>query len=314
MKQTAPETSKGIRPAVVAIIVLVALGVGAGVGVLGYNAIMAGSGQASGNTPAAVTQLSLDDDATETRVPAEATTVPTEDAISNAAPTLDLPEPTEEAVETAAATVEAAATSESAAATSEATAQTAATGDFPFTRGLYRIDNTKSEVRFQLDEDLRGLRNTVIGATNEVAGDMIVDFSNPAGSELGAITVNSRTLRTDNNFRNQALRSQILRSAQDEYEFITFTPTTIGPIPSVKPGGTVTFEVTGDLHIIEITKPVTFEVTVTVDSPEQLSGTAKATVLRSDFNLNIPNVPGVANVTDEVILEIDFVAPLVESR
>ena len=53
-------------------------------------------------------------------------------------------------------------------------------------------------------------------------------------------------------------------------------------------GGTFTFKVTGDLHIIEITKPVTFDVTVKVDSASQISGSAKTIVKRSDFNLKSP--------------------------
>jgi hypothetical protein len=37
-------------------------------------------------------------------------------------------------------------------------------------------------------------------------------------------------------------------------------------------------------------------------------GSAEATVLRSDFQLTIPNAPGVANVSDEVQLSLDFEA------
>jgi hypothetical protein len=43
-------------------------------------------------------------------------------------------------------------------------------------------------------------------------------------------------------------------------------------------------------------------------SASQIAGTATATVKRSDFNLTIPSVPNVANVGEEVTLQIDFVA------
>ena len=42
-----------------------------------------------------------------------------------------------------------------------------------------------------------------------------------------------------------------------------------------------------------------------LQEPEEASGTI---VLRSDFGLQIPSVPNVANVEEEVDLHIDFVA------
>ena len=62
------------------------------------------------------------------------------------------------------------------------------------------------------------------------------------------------------------------------------------------------------LTVRDVTQPVVFDVTATVDSLSQLSGTATTSVLRSDYGLEIPNVPSVANVSEEVQLEIDFVA------
>ena len=65
---------------------------------------------------------------------------------------------------------------------------------------------------------------------------------------------------------------------------------------------------TGDLTVRDITRETTFQVTVTPVSETRLEGIAEAIVLRSDFDLNIPSVPNVANVSDEVRLEIEFVA------
>jgi polyisoprenoid-binding protein YceI len=57
-----------------------------------------------------------------------------------------------------------------------------------------------------------------------------------------------------------------------------------------------------------VTRPVTFNVTAQGLSASQITGTATALVKRSDFNLTIPSVPDVANVGEEVTLQIDFVA------
>ncbi|RMG84163.1 MAG: YceI family protein [Chloroflexi bacterium] len=176
---------------------------------------------------------------------------------------------------------------------------------------LYRIDSEESEVRFMLDEVLRGNPTTVVGHTNEIAGDIIIDFANPANSQLGQIVINVRTLITDNEFRNRALRSEILESnrSEYEYEFADFTPTELIGLPeSVEVGQTYSFQIVGELRVRNITNTVTFDATVTLESRDRISGSATTTVTRADYNLTIPSVPGVANVSDEVVLEIDFVA------
>jgi polyisoprenoid-binding protein YceI len=173
----------------------------------------------------------------------------------------------------------------------------------------YRIDLNESEVKFQLQEDLRGTRTDVIGTTNEVAGDILVDFNNPSQSQVGMIRVNARTLETPEELRNKAIRANILKSGKDEYEYIEFTPTQLLNFPeNPQIGQPLTFQIVGDLRIREITKSVTFDATVTLVSEERMEGTATAQILREDFDLNIPNAPGVANVTNEVQLTIQFVA------
>jgi len=173
----------------------------------------------------------------------------------------------------------------------------------------FRIDAEQSEVTFTLEEDLRGTRTTVVGTTNQVGGDIVINFAAPENSQVGTITINARSIATDNPLRNGQIRNSILQSANDDYEFITFTPTDLSGLPeSVEIGDTYTFQIVGDLTIVETTNAVTFDTTVTIDSEEQISGSATATVLRTDFGLNIPNVPGVANVTDDVDLAINFVA------
>lgn len=175
---------------------------------------------------------------------------------------------------------------------------------------VFTIDATASEVRFLLDEDLRGERVTVVGTTQDVAGQIAVDFANPANTTVGQIRINMRTIATDNEFRNRAIRGQILQSSQDAFEFATFTPTALAGLPeSVTVGGEpFTFTMTGDLTLRDVTNAVTFDVTVTPVSAERLEGSAKAVVMREAYGLTIPSVPGVANVEEEVDLEIDFVA------
>lgn len=179
---------------------------------------------------------------------------------------------------------------------------------------LFRIVPEQSEVRFILTEDLRGVPTTVVGVTDQVAGDIAVDFATPANSRIGMIRINVRTLTTDNGNRNNAIRAQILQSNRDEYEFSEFTPTAITGLPErIEPGQTVTFQIVGELKVRNIVRSVMFDAEVTLAADDRLEGTAKTSVLRSDYNLTIPNVPSVANVSETVELEIDFVAARVEA-
>ncbi len=171
----------------------------------------------------------------------------------------------------------------------------------------FELDPSGSTATFTLDEELRGERNTVVGSTSELAGQILVDFDDPASSQLGEIVINARTFQTDSSFRDRAIRGQILQSSSDEFEFITFAPTAVEGLTS-NAQVPFSFTVTGDLTIRDVTAPVAFDVEIVAAGAEQVSGTATAQVLRSDFGLNIPSVPSVANVTDEVVLSLEFAA------
>jgi len=171
----------------------------------------------------------------------------------------------------------------------------------------FEIVQAESEARFSLDELLRGNPKTVVGVTDQVTGGIQVDFDNPANSQIGVFQINADTLTTDNNFRNGAIQRFILETSQ--YEFITFTPSSIAGLPeSMTLGETLTFTITGDLTIKDITNEVTFEATVTPVSETRLEGYASTIVAHAEYNITIPEVQQVADVDEEVLLEIEFVA------
>lgn len=187
--------------------------------------------------------------------------------------------------------------------------QAPASGDMQ----TFSIVPEESKVLFLLDEDLMGRRNTVIGTTDQVAGNILVNFDDPSASRVGPIEINLRTLATDNEFRNRALRDQILESNRDEYEFTTFTPTTISGLPqTVNIGDTFRFTLTGDLPIRAVTNSLDWDVEVTVVSDTRIEGRAQTTITRTQYDLIIPTVPTVANVEEEIDLAIEFVAQAAE--
>ena len=215
---------------------------------------------------------------------APATTAPATAAPTTAAPTTAAPQP-------------------------QATQATQATGEAT----LYRIVPDESEARYEIDEILRGEPFRVVGRTDQVAGDIILDLANAAASQVGVIRINARTLATDEERRDRATRSRILQSAEAAYEFVDFTPTALEGLPgTVSVGDTASFTIVGDLKIRDITAEARFDATVNVVAEDRLEGTAEATVLRSTYNLIIPNVPFVTDVSEEVLLGINFVATAVE--
>jgi polyisoprenoid-binding protein YceI len=172
---------------------------------------------------------------------------------------------------------------------------------------VYRIDAAQSEARYEVGETFfQGNRFvTAIGRTKGIAGDVLVDFANPANSQIGAIVIDVSQLTSDENRRDNYIRNNALESSK--YPQATFVPTKIEGIPaSVKPGETLTLKVTGDLTVKETTKPVTFDVTLTANE-DKLTGSAVTQILLSDFSVGPIQIAMLAT-EDEAKLAFDFVA------
>lgn len=172
---------------------------------------------------------------------------------------------------------------------------------------VLQIAQAESEARFVIDEVLNGTPKTVVGTTDQVAGEIAVDPEDLAQTQVGVIQVNARDLTTDNDFRNRAIKNQILQT--DQYEYITFTPIEIiGLPPDGAIGQPYSFQIVGDLTIRGVTQRVAFDVTAQATSDSRIEGTATATINYADYGITIPRVPQVASVADQVRLELDFVA------
>jgi polyisoprenoid-binding protein YceI len=174
----------------------------------------------------------------------------------------------------------------------------------------FEIRPSFSETRFIINEKLRGSRMVVVGATNQVSGELGINLEDLSAAQVGEIRINARTIATDNDFRDTAIRNRILFT--DQYEFITFVPTELSGLPDrAAVGERIKFNVVGDLTIGEITHSESFAVDVIVEEEIRLRGKASTLVDRSTYGLNIPAAPGVTDVDQQVLLELDFVAVVV---
>lgn len=219
------------------------------------------------------------------------------------------PETTEEVVAEAPEPTEKAEPTEETELTEESTEESTTTSSSESV--AFEINPEQSSARFELDEDLRGNRITVVGTAEEVAAQILFDPADLSSAQIGTVLVNARTFATDNNFRNRAIHNRILFTA--DYEFITFEPTELVGLPaSADVGDTIEFQIVGDLTIVEVTREATFDAVVTAVDDETLEGSASSVILLTDYELEIPQVPNVANIEEELELYLDFVAVAVD--
>lgn len=177
---------------------------------------------------------------------------------------------------------------------------------------LFTLDSTASEASFTIDEMLFGQPNTVVGKTNQVTGQILINTTDPSQSQLGQIRVDVSTLVTDNSLRNHTLQNRILETSDPANQFATFVAKSLAGLPNTTAGhsfgDSVSFQTTGDLTIHQVTRAVTFDVKMTAQSATHITGHAQATVRYSDFDIAIPDVPSVSGVSDNVVLALDFTA------
>ncbi len=171
------------------------------------------------------------------------------------------------------------------------------------------IDVQNSEARYRVREQLANvsLPSDAVGKTKAISGSVTIKPDGTIDTNSSKFVVDLSTLQSDRSMRDNYVRRAILQT--DQYPTATFVPTKVSglawPLPQ---SGPVTFQLTGDLTIHNVTKPVTWNVTGTIQNGKtgQASGTATTTFTFEDFQLNQPRVPVVLSVQDHITLELDL--------
>lgn len=171
---------------------------------------------------------------------------------------------------------------------------------------IFRIDASKSEISYEVEESLAGVSNTAVGTTQGVAGDIRIDEAEPANSEIGQIVVNVAQFTSDETLRDQRLQHDFLESQR--HPLATFETTDIEGLPDDLSEGTeYEVTITGDLTVKEITDAVTLEGTARIDGDE-LELSAETELLMSTYDVGPISLIGFVRTDDEVILHFDIVA------
>ncbi|MEZ4512361.1 MAG: YceI family protein [Chloroflexota bacterium] len=178
------------------------------------------------------------------------------------------------------------------------------------------IDPAQSKASFLVDEEFfagafaklgieAGLAD-VVGSTQEVAGELALNFAKPGLLENGTITVQTGSLKTDQNRRDDWLQDNALE--KKKFPTATFVATSISGLPdSYTPGSELSFDLNGDLTVRDVTKSVTFAVTAVLNG-DTLTGKATLPTRMTDYGIEPPNFANTLTVADEFVIEVEITA------
>lgn len=208
-------------------------------------------------------------------------------------------------------------TAEPAAAAPAAEAPSQGSGEAVSGQRTFVIVPAESKASYLVDEEFfagalaklgiaAGLAD-VVGSTQEIEGRLTLnldDLSAPLGENT--FTVKMNTFTTDQNDRDNWIRENGPRF--NDYPVATFTATSIEGAPAAyNEGEEVSFKLSGDLTIREITQPAAFDVTASLRG-DTLTGVATTRLKMSDFGIEPPNFANTLTVADEFGIEVQITA------
>jgi len=170
--------------------------------------------------------------------------------------------------------------------------------------GRYVVDASHSRIGFVARH---AMVTKVRGAFNEFVAEGHLDADDPTRSTV-ELTIQANSIDTRNADRDGHLRSNDF-FAMDQYPTITFRSTAVEVVSDD------TFELTGDLTIKGVTKPVTVELEYVGTSLDPFGNTrvgfeGSAVIKRKDFGVdfNAPLETGGVLISEKVTLEFEISA------
>lgn len=146
----------------------------------------------------------------------------------------------------------------------------------------------------------------VVGTSPGVSGEMTLDFTNPELVENAQFTVDLSQLQSDQDRRDNWLEDNALVTSQ--FPQAIFVATSVSGLPeSYTAGEEISFQLTGDLTVREVTNSVTFDVTATLTG-DTIQGSAVLPLQMSDFNITPPDFANTLTVEDSFRIEVELVA------
>ena len=194
---------------------------------------------------------------------------------------------------------------------------TSASSDAPPGTRTFVIDSEQTIASYIVDEEFLpdalskyGIsigRTDTVGSTPVVEGSLelnLDDLTAPIGENMFRVDLSQ--LVSDQSLRDQWLKENGPQFSK--YPEAKFTAASVSGAPTkYTEGEEVSFSLSGDLTIREITQPATFDVTASLDGAN-LVGSASAELRMTDFGIDPPDFANTLRVADAFRVRIDFVA------
>ncbi len=186
-----------------------------------------------------------------------------------------------------------------------ATAAATADQQIPDSGGPVTFQVAKgSAANYRVREQLVKLNfpSDAVGKTGAVSGQITVLPDGSVDAQNSKFTVDVSTLVSDESRRDGFVSRNILDTGQ--FPQVVFVPTQLTGLNGIpQPGEQVSFQMTGDLTVKDVTHPVTWDVTGTINNDGTASADATTSFTFEDFGLSQPRVPVVLSVVDQITLE-----------
>lgn len=149
-------------------------------------------------------------------------------------------------------------------------------------------------------------RVVVVGTTPGVTGELRLNFGKPELLEGAEFTVDMTGLRTDQNRRDTWLRDNAIETVR--FPQATFVATAVSGLPATyTEGEEISFKLTGDLTVRNVTNQVTFDVVAAL-AGNTLRGTATLPLQMTDFGIQPPDFVNTLTVANSFSIEVKIVA------
>lgn len=163
-------------------------------------------------------------------------------------------------------------------------------------------DFTSTFAGYRVQEELVSIgAKTAVGRTPEVTGSLTFDGTTLTAAD---IKVDTTTLQSDEDRRDNAIRTQALETSRFPTATFTLTqPITIDSTPAA--GETITIDATGDLTLHGVTREVTFPLEAALRG-DVIVVTGSLDVQFADYDIDRPSSGAVLSVEDHGVIELQL--------
>jgi len=168
------------------------------------------------------------------------------------------------------------------------------------------VNAANSQASYHAQEQLAGrnLPSAAVGTSSGVTGSIVLSSDGSIAADQSQIQVDLTHLASDESRRDNFIKGNTLQTSR--FPTATFVPREAQGLPTPLPtSGQAAFQLSGDLTVHGVTKPVTWQVTAQFDGGT-VSGNATTNVNISDFGMTPPKAGPVLSIEDALMLELAF--------